>query len=478
MKRGVAIDLEKLWAGTALLIVEDELLLRKRIAAQMERLGADVTTADTLEAARNLLGSLDFDLALLDIHLPDGTGMELLRDGRFPPNTGVVIMTADGGIDGAVEAMRLGALDYLVKPFEVEALPLVLGRARRARQAARLEEHRRRGARVADGFYFGRGLSALERQIAKILEADMRMTSGLPPVLIQGETGTGKTSIARWIHQRGPRAEQPLVEINCSALPETLAESELFGHERGAFTDARSARMGMFEAAHGGTLFLDELPSLTLGLQAKVLKAVEDRTLRRLGGQKEIPVDVRVVAASNADLKRLVGAGSFRSDLYHRLDLYRLLLPPLRDRQEDIVPLAEVLMDRLCQRHRLKRRRITSAGRERLIQYDWPGNVRELSHELERAIVFEEGDALSFAHLPLIEQAANRTGAREDWWAPDAAIPSKGFKLDEAINGAIRRALKQMGGNVSGAARLLGVTRDYVRYRLGEELKGGRDRGE
>jgi DNA-binding NtrC family response regulator len=454
-------------AGCSLLIVEDETLLRKQIAAQLERLGADVSGVGTLEAARRLLEELPFDFALVDVHLPDGQGTELLHKRQFSPNTGVIIMTGDGNVAQAVEAMRLGALDYLVKPFDPPELPLVIDRVRRSRQNARLDEYRRATAVPDQQFYFGKALGALEAQLHKILAADRRVQTHLPPVLIEGETGTGKTTIARWLHHQGPRALAPLVEVNCSALPESLAESELFGHERGAFTDARTARLGLFEAADGGTLFLDELPSLSLALQAKVMTAIEDHTIRRLGGNRSIPVDVRVTAATNKVLKELVAQHKFREDLYHRLDLYRVSIPPLRARGEDVIPLATALMERICQRHRLPIKRVTPAARERLLRYGWPGNVRELAHELERAIVFEESEALDFAHLhePGGAGAAPLAGPG-DWFNPGFTFPAEGFQLEQAINRIMHHALAQSGQNVSAAARLLGVTRDYVRYRL------------
>jgi DNA-binding NtrC family response regulator len=450
--------------GWAILVVEDELLLRKQIAAHLESLAADVTGAATLQAARQFLRELDFDFALLDLHLPDGLGLDLLKEKAFSPNTGVIVMTGDADIARAVEAMRGGALDYLAKPFEVEELPLVIERARRARQSARLDAHRRD---ESESLFFGASLAALDVQLQKILAADRRVQNDLPPVLIQGETGTGKTTIARWLHQQGPRAAQPLVEVNCSALPETLAESELFGHERGAFTDARAARIGLFEAANGGTLFLDELPSLSSTLQAKVLSAIEDRRIRRVGGNKMIPVDARVIAATHRDLKELVAQGRFREDLYHRLDLYRVSLPPLRERGEDILKLVELLVRRLCQRHRLVPRVITASGAQRLRAYPWPGNVRELAHELERAIVFEDSPELSFSHLPSsLDRAGQAPPARSECLNREFTFPAQGFSLEDTINQLIDRALQQAGGNVSGAARLLGVTRDYVRYRL------------
>ena len=463
--------------GLSLLIVEDETLLRKQITATLERLGADVTGAVTLQAARQFAADLEFDFVLLDVHLPDGLGTTLLQENAFPPATGVVVMTANGGAAGAVEAMRWGALDYLVKPFDPAELPLVIARARKARQSARREEHARETGGASE-FFFGASLAALQAQLEKILAADRRMLGTPAPVLIHGETGTGKTTIARWVHQHGPRAAQPLVEVNCSALPETLAESELFGHERGAFTDARTARMGLFEAAHGGTLFLDELPSLAPPLQAKVLTTIEDHKIRRVGGNKPIEVDVRLIAATSCDLKELVTAGKFREDLYHRLDLFRLHLPPLRERGEDLVRLAERFVDELSRRHRVPRRPIAPLGRQRLAAYPWPGNVRELAHELERAIVFEDGAALQFEHLRAEAGAgATARAAANDWFNERFTFPAEGFSLEEAINRMIRHALKQTESNVSAAARLLGVSRDYLRYRLPAE-KGARATGE
>jgi transcriptional regulator with GAF, ATPase, and Fis domain len=265
------------------------------------------------------------------------------------------------------------------------------------------------------------------------------------------------------------------VEVNCSALPETLAESELFGHERGAFTDARAARIGLFEAAHGGTLFLDELPSLSLALQAKVLTAVEDHKIRRVGGSKEIPVDVRIIAATNRDLTKLVTEGLFREDLYHRLDLFSIEIPPLRARGDDILKLAELFLRTLSKRHRLTGKNLSSVGRKNLIAYSWPGNVRELAHELERAIVFEDHDHLDFENLAgrrLFEAATPaQEGTAGDWFNSNFVFPPEGFSLEDAILRIINHALKQTNQNVSAAARLLGVSRDYLRYRLAG--KGG-----
>lgn len=462
----------------SILIIEDETLLRKQISAYLERQGAGVMGVGSLEQSRQVIKDMSFDYVLLDVNLPDGKGTDLLKEKAFSDNATVIVMTAEGGIQGAVEAMRAGAADYLVKPFDPGELPLVIQRAKSFRQSRRLEEHRKeKFAAEEKAFFFGESLAAIQEQMEKILAADRRLETHLPPILIEGETGTGKTTVARWIHNQGPRSENPLVEINCSALPETLAESELFGHERGAFTDARTARMGLFEAAHGGTLFLDELPSLAPPLQAKVLTAIEDHKIRRLGGHKEITVDVRVIAATNVDLKQHVAEGRFREDLYHRLDLYRLYLPPLRERGGDLLKLAEIYVERLCRRHKIKKKSISEAGKRLLKMYPWPGNVRELAHELERAIVFEDGASLEFQQLARTADAASGGFDPDDWFNERFEYPESGFSLEAAIDRMIQHALKQTRQNVSAAARLLGVSRDYVRYRL-EGKKGDKSKNE
>lgn len=465
-----------------MLVVDDDPLLRKQITSFLERLGGDLTSVDSVAKARQMLGDLSFDFAVVDVNLPDGLGTDLLKEKVFAQNTGVIIMTAEGGIEGAVEALKAGALEYLTKPFDLGELPLAIGRARRAKQNERIEQHRRK-SEEENGIFFGAALSELKRRLDKIIAADQRVQTQLSPVLIQGETGTGKTSIARWLHRNGPRAGAALVEVNCSALPETLAESELFGHERGAFTDARAARIGLFEAADGGTLFLDELPSLSAALQAKVLTAVEDHKIRRVGGSKEIPVDVRIIAATNRNLPELVREGVFREDLYHRLDLFSVEIPPLRERGEDIIRLAEMFLKDLARRHRLSGKSISAQGRKNLAAYPWPGNVRELAHELERALVFADEDALSFDGLArrrvTVAEASAAAGPGGDWFNAGYVFPPEGFSLEEAIMRLIHHALKQTSQNVSGAARLLGVSRDYLRYRLsGKEGEGEGSSGE
>jgi DNA-binding NtrC family response regulator len=450
-------------AGLNVLLLEDEVMLRKRLVGYLEQGGAEVTAVPTLAAARQALDGMSFEAAVIDVNLPDGRGTDLLRDRVFPPTTTVVVMTAGGNVAGAVEALRAGAADYLVKPFDPEELPVRIVQARRSRQAKRVDEFRR--GQDAE-LVFGESLAGVREQLAKITAADRRLSGHLPPVLIEGETGTGKTAIARWIHRHGPRADEPLVELNCSALPDALAEAELFGHERGAFTDAKTARIGLMEAADGGTLFLDELPSLAPALQAKLLTAIEDHMLRRVGASRPIPVDARVIAATNVDLGGLVAAGKFREDLLHRLDLFRVRLPPLRERGRDILVLAEELLARVCRRYGMKPAAIPAEGKARLLAHRWPGNVRELGHEIERAVVFGGEQGLAFSHLA--GPAAG--GVNSGWMRREFVFPESGFSLEAAIDELVGHAMRQAQGNVSAAARLLGVSRDVVRYRL----RGGR----
>ena len=456
--------------AASLLIVEDEPLLRRRFAAQLEKLGAEVTVAADLAEARRLLAEMTFDFALLDVNLPDGRSLELLADGTLGAGTVVLIMTSEGGVEGAVEAMRLGAGDYLVKPFEIEEAVVRLQRAQRVRRQGRSDDYRRaRETAQQDAFFFGSALSQVRVTLDKIIQADERLAraGGAPaPVLIEGETGTGKTTLARWLHHHGPRAAGPLIEVNCSALPDTLAESELFGHERGAFTDAKETKIGLIEAAAGGTLFLDELPSLSAAVQAKLLTAIEDRAVRRVGGRRMLPIDVRIIAAAQGDLDAKVQAGVFREDLRQRLDLFRVRVPPLRERGADIVTLAQTLAGVIAARYGLAVTLIPSIGQERILGYGWPGNVRELAHEIERSLVFED-DQLSFSGLAARRGALGEGDAKGAWLRPGYQFPEDGgFDLEQAIDHLVERALAQAGDNVSGAARLLGVPRDYVRYRL------------
>jgi DNA-binding NtrC family response regulator len=452
-------------AGSSVLLLEDDAVLRRRLAAFLRDRGATVTEATRLGEVRESARDLRFDFALVDLHLPDGEALELLREGIFSENTAVVVMTAFGGVKKAVEAMRLGAADYLAKPFELDELPLAFGRVRQARIAARREEHRAaRIAAEAGEFFFGESLGAIRRQLETILATERRLENHLPPILIEGETGTGKSALARWHHRHGARATRPFVGLNCAALPDTLAEAELFGHERGAFTDARRARIGLFEAADGGTLFLDEIGALAPATQAKILTVVEEGNVRRLGGSHEFATDVRLIAASNRPLAALVQQGAFREDLYHRLDLLRIVLPPLRERGTDVLALARHLLAGIAQRHRLANPGIAAEGEARLLAQTWRGNVRELAHEIERAVIFGTGEPLTFSHLGGAIAAAPAT-----WRNPAWRLPEEGFSLEAVTDALVGEALHETNGNVSAAARRLGVTREFLRYRLSAE---------
>lgn len=447
------------------LLLEDDPALRRRLAAHLRSLKAEVSEAGNLAEARRLLNELSFDFALVDLHLPDGEVLDLLRNGDFSENTGVVVMTAFGGVKKAVEAMRLGAGDYLSKPFELDELSLAFLRCRQTRGAARRDQQRAdAGVSPSEDLFFGNSLAGIRTQLDAILAAERRLERSIPPVLIEGETGTGKSALARWLHRQGPRAGRPLVTINCAALPDTLVESELFGHERGAFTDAKQARIGLFEAADGGSLFLDEIGTLPPATQAKVLMAVEDGRIRRLGSTKELSVDVRLIAASNHPLSEMVAKGLFREDLYHRLNLLCIELPPLRKRGSDILSLARHLLQKLATKHRLKKCAITPAGETRLLAQEWTGNIRQLAHELERAVIFSDCTALDFANLG----DAGSTGSSDahSWRNPAWRIPENGFKVDDVINALVEESLRETGNNVSAAARRLGVTREFLRYRL------------
>jgi DNA-binding NtrC family response regulator len=455
-------DVPTLSPGCEILLLEDDAPLRKRLAAFLRQQGAEVSEAGRLEDARRLLGQMRFEFALVDLHLPDGEVLALLREGAFSENTGVIVMTAFGGIKQAVEAMRLGAADYLSKPFEPEEIILAFSRCRSLRGANRRSEHRTaEAAAESDQLFFGHSLGLVRTQLDSVIAMENRLTRRIPPVLIEGETGTGKSVLARWLHRHGPRAAQPFISVNCAALPDSLAEAELFGHERGAFTDAKRARIGLFEAADGGTLFLDEIGSLSPTTQTKVLTAVEDGMIRRLGATRETSVDVRLITASNRPLSVLVAQGLFREDLFHRLNLISIALPPLRERGEDIILLARHLLARIAVRHRIKGLAISADGESRLYSRPWRGNIRELDHEIERAVIFSGQTVLDFAELGAVESLP-----RLEWRNPTWRLPDSGFSLDATIGELIAEALRVTDHNVSAAARRLGVTRDYVRYRL------------
>ena len=379
-------------AGLNVLLLEDEALLRRRLTGFLEKERAEVTAVNSLSAARHALESLTFEAALIDVNLPDGRGTDLLRQKLFPPTTTVIVMTAEGGVAGAIEALQAGAADYLVKPFDPEELPVRFAQARRNRQVKRVDEFRR-GQETE--LIFGESLAGVREQLAKITVADRRLGGHLSPVLIEGETGTGKTAIARWIHRHGPRAEEPLVELNCSALPEALAEAELFGHERGAFTDAKAARIGLMEAADGGTLFLDELPSLALPLQAKLLTTIEDLQLRRVGASRSVPVDARSLPRPMLNSDRWWRAGFGRT--YAPAGSISRAVPVARPGRRHHL-LAENCWRGSAGGTAKRRQAIPAEGRKRCSPTAGLATSANL-REIERAVVFGGERGLTFPHL-------------------------------------------------------------------------------
>ena len=455
--------------GKEILLLEDDLHLSKRIESKLEHAGLEVTRVENCDDAERALEEMPFDFALFDLNLPDGDSLELLRNGKVPSNTPCILMTGEGGIQSAVESIRLGAADYLPKPFDLDELPVVLQQAQASLKSKRLNEHvvKKRKEKSDSLFFEGSFVEDLD-QLKKVLAADTRLQSNLAPLLIQGPTGTGKSTYAKWIHANGPRANQPFVALNCSAIAENLVESELFGHEKGSFTDAKEARIGLFEAADQGTLFLDEITSLSLPAQAKLLLAIETGKIRRVGSTKEFTTDVRIIAAANKDLREMIGERSFREDLFHRLDLLRITIPPLVSRRQDLIIFAKHLLSLLAQKYRLPIPDLGKDTRNFILSHNWPGNVRELLHELERSLVLcEPNEALKISSAPAHGvHAYNLGGADNDWLNPRFNFPKEGFNLEKEILRLIERAISQANGNISEAARLLGVPRDYIRYRL------------
>jgi DNA-binding NtrC family response regulator len=472
--------------GSTILIVDDERTLARAIKAFLTESGYVAEVAGDAEQALRLLETMRPDVVFSDVRLPGMNGIDLLRRIReFDPALPVIIMTAHGTIEGAVEAVKLGAFDYLKKPVDLEELRLLADRARETSQLKQeLSYYRRRDA-ARDASTAGvigespaiRAVLDRARQVAALDET--------PPVLITGETGTGKGLVARTIHGASPRAGKPFIEVNCTALPATLMEAELFGHERGAFTDAKESRMGLFEAADGGFLFLDEVGDVELTLQGKLLKAVEERTVRRVGGIRDRRIDVRILAATNRDLERDTQRDQFRRDLYFRLAVIILHLPPLRERGSDILQLAQHYLDRFNAKYGKQVRQIDPRARDLMLSYPWPGNVRELSHVIERAVLWSRGPTLDPEHLSLMssletpagEPPANTTVSNPDSGpgqrpaAPPTtgeapALPPPGTDLEGWERAMIEQALREAAGNQTRAAQRLGISRDTLRYRL------------
>ncbi len=450
------------------LVVDDEESLAEFLEIFLHKEGFAVTTTTSgEEAVRLASGDVPFDLVLTDLMMPGVDGLEVLsRVKERSPHTEVVMMTAYATADTAIEAMQRGAYDYVQKPFKVDELRVVLDRALGRRRLVLENQDLRQRVTAADGGPFAR-IVGRSPAIQEVLEVIRRVADTRTSVLITGESGTGKELLARALHDASGRRDAPFIAVNCGAIPEALMESELFGHVKGAFTSAHAAKQGMFQAASGGTLFLDEIAELPIHLQVKLLRALQERRVRPVGATAEIPVDVRVVAATNADLEELVAAGDFREDLYYRLNVIRIKAPPLRERPEDIILIARRLLARFSEDTGKNIRDLDPTVVDVLVGYDFPGNVRELENVLERAVAFETTSRITLPSLPREILDRSRRGAPLD---AIARLPPEGLDLEDLLakieRKLLRQALERSGGNRTEAARLLGISFRAIRYKL------------
>ncbi|MBI5505786.1 MAG: sigma-54-dependent Fis family transcriptional regulator [Deltaproteobacteria bacterium] len=469
-----------------IVLVEDEDVLRRYLTGTLRRLEHTVRPAETAEEGLRLIGEGEPDILLTDNRLPGMTGLELLRLVKEShPHVAVVLLTAHGTVEDAVAAMRAGAGDYLTKPINLQELNLIIDRSLTSKGLRNeLDYYRKRDLTGADGYGIVGdcpSLRTLREMVIKLAGHEKRGGGG-PTVLITGETGTGKGLVARALHRAAPRHDAPFLEINCAALPDHLLEAELMGYERGAFTGAMRAKPGLFEAAEAGTIFLDEIGRMSLDLQAKILKVIDERVLRRLGSTRDRPMRCSVISASHIDLAKAVREGSFLLDLYHRVNVFRLEAPPLRQRGNDILLLAEHFLQRHAGEYGIPAPALSERARRALLDYSWPGNVRELAHAMERAVVLCQGDTIDASDITFFSlgdagAAGAAAGAAEAGAAAGAApIRSVGeFRLDfsggpislEDIEAAaLRQAFERAEGNRVVAARLLGMSKDTLRYRL------------
>ncbi|OHC76426.1 MAG: hypothetical protein A3G18_03500 [Rhodospirillales bacterium RIFCSPLOWO2_12_FULL_58_28] len=445
-----------------ILIVDDDTTIRRTVAEVLERQGYEVRQAESGDAAVDLTRKHVFDLILLDLRLPDSDGIEVMKRIReFDDYVLVVVMTAYPEVRTAINALKAGAYDYLNKPFDIDDLKGLVQRALETQQLRTEVERLRVTSRGTDG---DGGMIGESSAFLTMVEM-MRKIAGASrvPVLIRGESGTGKERVAQAIHANSPRSNGPWITVNCSAISEGLLESEMFGHEKGAFTDAKTRKRGLLELADGGTLFLDEIGDLSLSLQPKLLRALETQTFRRVGGQVEVTVDVRFVTATNRDLNAMVGKGQFREDLYYRLNVAGIDVPPLRDRRPDIVPLALSFIAQGAQVMGLAKPRLGRAVVDLLESYNWPGNVRELRNVMERAVILSGGgETILPIHLPKELLAPGSIAV-----LPFGAEEPKGTLADTERR-HILRMIEFCGGNKSRAARLLGISRLTLRTKLGQ----------
>src|SRR5436305_3863678 len=468
-------------AKQKILIVDDEQLMCWALTEALRSWSYASVEASTGAAALAVFDTEQPSAVLLDVNLPDGSGLDVLREiKRRQPDAVVIMMTGSVLVADTIAALRGGAYDFVGKPINLEELQVTIRNGIEA-QSLRKEVRSIRRERARE-FSFDQivgdspGMREMFQLARKVAESEVSS------VLLQGESGTGKDLVVKAIHYRSRRAEAPFIAINCAAIPANLIESELFGYEKGAFTDAKARKEGLLEQAEGGTLFLDEIGELELSLQAKLLRVLEEGAFRRVGGLKDIPLDVRVLVASNRDLKTESEAGRFRLDLYYRLSIIQIDIPPLRERGDDVLLLAGHYISTLGERLRLRKkiRGLAPEVAEAFRHYSWPGNVRELRNVVERAMILEDGDAITAEYLPrdLVAQtgrAATGDGAAKAGGAGDEfRLPPRGVSLDEIEMSLVRQALERSGGKQTRAAELLGISRDQLRYRLKKlETTGG-----
>lgn len=449
----------------SLLLVEDERLLRFALRTRLQNAGHAVEEAETLGEAEAHLRLKRPDLVLLDVNLPDGNGLDFLEHQQEKLwESGVIVFTADGSIEDAVRAMKLGAIDFLTKPVDYDELLRLIAKAT-ARHRDRLEAEASRRSRDRKT---RSKVVAESPAMREVLHLATTVAASPATVLVHGETGVGKEVVARFIHAHSPRASAPLQALNCAALPEQLVESELFGHEKGSFTDAKNAHKGLFELADSGTVILDEVSEIPLTLQAKLLRFLEERTFRRIGGARELRVDVRIIALTNHPLEGEVAAGRFREDLFYRLHVFPIRVPPLRERSEDIVPLATDFALRFaasCGKHFDG---LSSELKAKLLSHRWTGNVRELRNLIERAVILETSDVLTDSYLQLAPAAQLVVRSDDNEVRP----------LEEIELEMVTRAYNVARGNQTKAAQLLQVSRDQLRYRVKRYRELGRWAGE
>ncbi|HEV8428806.1 MAG TPA: sigma-54 dependent transcriptional regulator [Pyrinomonadaceae bacterium] len=457
--------------GEQILVIDDDQAIRWTLREALLSWGFNPSEAGSVAEGLGLFNAEPPAAVLLDIDLPDGSGLDVLREIKRQNSEVIVIMiTGNVQIDNTISALRGGAYDFIGKPISLEELRITIRNAIEARHLRReVEQVRKERAREFNFRQIVGESPAMKKMLglaAKVAESEVSS------VLLQGESGTGKDLLAKAIHYGSQRADRPFVAVNCAALPATLIESELFGYEKGAFTDAKARKEGLFEQAEGGTLLLDEIGELELSLQAKLLRVLEEGAFRRVGGLKDIPLDVRVLAASNRDLKAESEANRFRLDLYYRLSIIQIDIPPLRERGDDVLLLSQYYIDSIGSRIRRKKK-ITGLSPEAVAifrKYNWPGNVRELRNVIERALILEDEDQITTEYLPggLLTPTrldASSLGA-DDRAASQFVLPEEGISLDEAELSFVRQAIQRSGGNQTRAAELLGISRDQLRYRL------------